>query len=138
MEPFEIVEHTADVGFRAWAEDVAQLFEHSALALMSIAAEPGTITGHGQYVVTVSGHDYESLLVNWLGEVLYLFDSAHFAAREFAVEEITPEMLRARLVGDPRDPARHPWKVIVKAITYHGIEVAERNGRWEARVFVDV
>jgi SHS2 domain-containing protein len=86
----------------------------------------------------VSGHDYESLLVNWLGEVLYLFDSAHFAAREFAVEEITPEMLRARLVGDPRDPARHPWKVIVKAITYHGIEVAERNGRWEARVFVDV
>lgn len=136
--PFEILEHTADIGFRAWGPSPAALFENSALALMNIAANLEHVDGTEQRTVTVSGHDYESLLVNWLEEILYLFDSARFAAREFHVDEITAVLVSGRLTGEPRDSARHPWKVIVKAVTYHDIEVAERGGRWEARVFVDV
>jgi SHS2 domain-containing protein len=135
---FEIVEHTADIGFRAWASTPAELFQNSALALMAIAADAEAVSGSEERTITVGGHDYESLLVNWLEEILYLFDSAQFAPRDFRVDEVTPTSVTGRLVGEPRESARHPWKVIVKAITYHGIEVAERNGRWESRVFVDV
>jgi SHS2 domain-containing protein len=137
-DPFEIVEHPADVGFRAWGSTPADLFANSALALMSIAAEPDTVNGSEERAITVSGHDYESVLVNWLEEILYLFDSAQFAAREFRVDTISTVAVSGRLIGEPRDPARHTWKVIVKAVTYHGIEVAERNGQWQSRVFVDV
>jgi SHS2 domain-containing protein len=137
-DPFEIVEHPADVGFRAWGSTPADLFANSALALMSIAAEPDTVNGSEERAITVSGHDYESVLVNWLEEILYLFDSAQFAAREFRVDAISTVAVSGRLIGEPRDSARHTWKVIVKAVTYHGIEVAERNGQWQSRVFVDV
>ena len=136
--PFEILEHPADVGFRAWGSTVEELYANSALALMNIAADTDILTGSEEWAITVSGHDYESVLVNWLEEILYLFDSAQFAAREFRVEKISTVAVSGRLIGEPRDPARHPWKVIVKAVTYHGIEVAQRNGRWESRVFVDV
>lgn len=138
MATFEILEHTADVGFRAWGNTPAELFENSALALMAIAAEADTIETLEERTISVTGHDYESVLVNFLEEILYLFDSVQFAARVFHVDELTSQLVRARLKGQPRVPGRHPWKVIVKAITYHGIEVAERNGRWESRVFVDV
>jgi SHS2 domain-containing protein len=137
MQPqFEILEHTADVGFRAWGDTAEELFRQSALALAGIAFPNGA--GTDEYPVAVSGHDYESLMVNWLDEILYVFDSAKFAPYDFRVDEVAPTAIRARLIGEPRDAARHQWKVIVKAITYHGIEVVQRNGRWESRVFVDV
>jgi SHS2 domain-containing protein len=137
-EAFTILEHTADVGFLARGATAAELFANAARALMSIAAGPASIAPVENREVEVRGHDYESLLVNWLSEILYLFDTGRFAAGEFEVLDVTPARLRARLHGEPRRPGDHPWRLIVKAITYHQIEVAERNGRWEGRVFVDV
>jgi SHS2 domain-containing protein len=138
LQSFEILEHTADIGFRAWGGTVAELFENASLALITIAADTDAIEAREQREVEVSGEDYESLLVNWLSEVLYLFDADHFAAKSFRVSEIEPTRARGHLLGERRDPARHPWKLIVKAVTYHEIEVTERQGRWEARIFLDI
>ena len=147
--PFTILEHTADIGFRAWGATAEELFANCAAAMMAIAAEDCRIEAREERFVEVAGEDYESLLVNWLSEVLYLFDSEEFAARRFHVDSIdaaetdtrfedTPARLRARLAGEPRHPERHRWTLIVKAVTYHEIEVIERDGRWEARVFLDI
>lgn len=137
-EPFEILDHTADTGFRAWGATVVELFENSARAMMSIAADTAAVTAGGERNVDVEGEDYESLLVNWLSEILYLFDTNAFAPRDFRVEEITPTRLKARLVGEPRDPKRHPWTLIIKAVTYYELRVEQRNGRWESQVFLDI
>jgi SHS2 domain-containing protein len=137
--PFEILEHTADIGFRAWGATPAELFENAARAMMSIASEPSGFGGESEIAVEVSGEDWESLMVNWLSEILYLFDAGKFAPRDFEVREIAPERLRAQLRGEqPRDAARHRWELIIKAVTYHELQVAERNGRWEAEVFLDI
>ena len=135
---FEILEHTADVGFRARGASVAELFEHAAEALLAIAAERRHAEVRETLDVTVDGDDLPSLLVNFLEELLYLFDTGRFVPVRVQVEEVTGSSLRARLSGEPRDPARHPWRLIVKAATYHGLEVGEHEGRWHARVFLDV
>lgn len=137
-EPFRILEHTADIGFRAWGASPAELFENAARAMMSIAADVEAIEAAQETPVEIEGEDFESLMVNWLSEVLYLFDSNEFAPKRFQVDEIEPTKLRARLAGESREPRRHPWKLIVKAVTYHEIEVAEHNGRWETQVFLDI
>jgi protein archease len=137
-EPFEILDHTADTGFRAWGDTPQELFENSARAMMSIAADPSGMRARGERNVEVEGEDYESLLVNWLSEILYLFDTNAFAPSGFQVDEITPTRLKARLPGEPRDPKRHPWTLIIKAVTYYELSVAQRNGRWESRVFLDI
>lgn len=135
---FEILEHTADIGFHAWGAGAGELFEHSAVALMEISCGEIQVEAAREIAVTATGHDYESLLVNWLNEVLFLLDSGRFVAAHFVVDSIQPTHLTARLIGEPRDYARHPWKLIVKAVTYHQIEVTSRNGRWDARVFLDI
>jgi SHS2 domain-containing protein len=137
-EPFEILDHTADTGFRAWGETLAELFENSAKAMMSIAAETSAVEAREKKRIEVAGEDYESLLVNWLSEILYLFDTNAFAPNDFRVDEITPSRLKARLQGEPRDPARHPWLLIIKAVTYYELRVEQRNGRWESQVFLDI
>ena len=146
---FTILEHTADIGFSAWGATAEELFESSAQAMMAIAAEGCLIAAAEERFIEVTGEDYESLLVNWLSEVLYLFDSEEFVVGRFHVESVAaaetntgsrdePARLRARLAGEKRNPKRHPWSLIVKAVTYHEIEVTERNGRWESRVFLDI
>ncbi len=137
-EPFEILEHTADIGFRAWGASAAELFQNAALAMMAIAAESDSIDEREELPVELKAEDYESLMVDWLSEVLYLFDASRFAARRFVVDEISPNGLRARLLGEPRDPRRHPWELIIKAVTYHQLKVVETNGRWETEVYLDI
>jgi SHS2 domain-containing protein len=135
---FEILEHTADIGFRARGATAVELFQHAADAFLSIACNRTEARERETMEVVVDGDDLPSLLVNFLEEILYLFDAGRFATVRVSVDEVTGRLLRARLHGEPRDPARHPWRLIVKAITYHGLEVGEHGGRWEARVFMDV
>jgi len=135
---FEILEHTADIGFRARGDTAASLFEHAADAFLTIAAERHDARQRESLEITVDGDDLPSLLVNFLEELLYLFDTGRFVPVRVDVLEITGTAIRARLSGEPRDPARHPWRLIVKAATYHGIEVGEHAGHWQARVFLDI
>lgn len=137
-ELFEILEHTADVGFRAWGADAGSLFVNAARAMMAIAADDDPVAETAERAIEIDGEDYESLLVNWLSELLYLFDAGEFVAATIEVQTISPARLTARLSGEPRDPARHRWKLIVKAVTYHALEVKNTGAGWEARVFLDI
>jgi SHS2 domain-containing protein len=135
---FAVLEHTADIGFMAEAETPALLFETAALAMLDIAADTRAVEARAQLAIDVAGEDFGALLVNFLSELLYLFDTGRFVPLRLRVEAISPTAVTARLTGESRDPARHPWKLIVKAVTYHGLEVADRGDGWTARVFLDV
>ena len=105
----------------------AELFQNAALAMMAIAAETDSIDEREELPVELNAEDYESLMVDWLSEVLYLFDASRFAGRRFVVDEISSKGLRARLFGELRDPRRHPWELIIKAVTYHQLKVVEKK-----------
>lgn len=138
MNEYEILEHTADIGFRAWGPSPSELFRNAARAMMAIATEPETLSGFEERELETRGGDYPDLMVNWLSEVLYLFDTNQFAARDFRVDDIAADRLRATLIGEPREPERHPWELIIKAVTYHQLKVEQQNSRWQAEVFLDI
>jgi SHS2 domain-containing protein len=135
---FEILEHTADIGFRARARTLPELMETAALALESIALETSTIEPSHEYPLEATGEDAEALLVNWLSEVLYWIDGEQLAFHHFTVREITAGRVAGCGVGERRDPERHPAKLIVKAVTYHQLRLAETPQGWEAEVYLDI
>ena len=135
---FEILEHPADIGFRATAPTVEELFQTAALALQSIAVEFTTIEPRNVYPVAAAGEDYETLLVAWLNEVLYYLDGEQVLLGRFAIDSMSPERIIARGWGEPRDPERHPAKRVVKGITFHQLVVKHEGGQWMARVFLDI
>jgi SHS2 domain-containing protein len=135
---FRVLEHTADIGFEAWAASLGDLFREAAHAFAFIAFDVTNVAGEAEWPVHVTGVDLPALLVNFLDELLYLFDTSTFAPRDVTIEAIDAEHVHARLVGEPRDPGRHSWKLIVKAVTYHGLEVTRDDAGWRARVFLDV
>jgi len=135
---FEILEHTADIGFRARGCTLAELFASAAEALVATAVPDGRIEPRERYALSASGEDLESLLVNWLGEVLYWLDGKRILLRRFVVHEISPQRIAAEAYGEPWDPARHSARVAVKAVTYHQLRVTQDEGGWLAEVFLDI
>lgn len=135
---FELLEHPADIGFRTSARTLPELFENAAVALLSIAAELGDVSPRRQYSLQASGTDLESLLVNWLNEVLYWFDGKRIALSHFQVSLEDETGLTARAFGEPRNPARHRGKVVVKGVTWHQLKVAPDDNGWLAEVYLDI
>jgi SHS2 domain-containing protein len=135
---FEILEHPADIGFRAHGGTLPELFANAAVAMLSIACEPDAVAPRLEYPLAAAGADWESLLVNWLSEVLYWFDGKRIAFREFRIIHLQPEAIRAVARGEPRDAERHRSRLIVKAVTWHQLKVVQTGRGWDAEVYLDI
>ena len=135
---FELLEHTADIGFRATARTLPQLFENAAEALVSVAMDVESIQARESYSFVAEGDSPESLLVNWLSEVLYQLDGESRAMRAFRVEDLQGGRMSGKAFGEPRDPKRHTGRLIVKGITYHQLKLEQTPSGWSCEVYLDV
>ena len=135
---FEILEHTADIGFRVEAKTAAGLFEAAAEALASLAIENTGIEGREAWTLEAAGADDESLLVNWLNEVLWLLDGKRLALVRFEVARAGEGRAIGTAWGEPFDPARHRVRLTIKGVTYHQLEVRREEEGWHAQVFLDI
>ncbi len=132
--PFEEVEHTADWAFRVRGRDLPELFVNAARALSAMQSAPGGEGGPVTREVQADGVDRETLLVNWLNELLHLEHSNHDSYREFEILEMSDTHLRARVRGHSVPRAR----TLIKAVTFHNLVVKRTPAGWEATLVVDV
>ena len=137
MKRFEEIPHTADWSFRAFGKNIAELFENAAFAMFAMqdglkcVSAGATETARA---VEANGIDYESLLVNWLSELLYLQESHRETYPRLQIDELSPTALRARVFGAPY----RKLDKLIKAVTYHNLEIKQTPNGWEAVVVVDV
>lgn len=81
----------------------------------------------------------EELLVRWLNQLIHAFDQGLFVPVTFWVQTMTPTSFICHCEGEERDPARHPWKRIVRGVANRDLEASQlEDGRWTARVLLDV
>jgi protein archease len=136
--PFETFEHTADIGLAARGRTLEELFENAAMGLVDLMVDPAGLREETRLEVSVSAQDRDALLVAWLNELLYVLDARGFLPRRCRITRIGDTDLAAELWGERVDRERHTLRRLVKAATYHGLRVANTNGRWEARVILDL
>ncbi len=135
--PFEVFDHTADVGIVAYGRSLEELFANAAVGMMSFLIDAATVRPGAKRTITVDADDRAGLLIAWLNELLVLLNADGFIPGRFTVQELTDTRLRAEVAGEPVDPSRHRFRLDVKAATYHGLEIG-RNGLWHARIIFDV
>ncbi len=125
MTGFEIMEHTADVGIRATGDTLAEAFANAARGMFSVITDLDTVQRRESRQVEVTSPDVETLLVDWLNELVYLFDVESILFADFAVEIQGEWHLTATCTGERVDRQRHTIKTGVKAATYHALEVRQ-------------
>jgi len=126
-EAYELIEHTADVAVKGYGRDLNEMFANAALGMFNVMTDTSAVKSVGEYRVEVESTDLEGLLVDWLTELLYLFDTQDVLLRGFDVS-IDGNKLTATVRGEKLDRERHPLKSDVKAATYHMLEINEEEG----------
>ena len=136
--PYRQLRHTADLAWRLWGKDLPELFENAGRALSATLTDRRYLRRRATREVSLTADDREALLVDWLNHLLYLFDIDGFLGRDFEVESLTPERLKARVIGESFDPARHPGRTGVKAATFHQLSIVPAGDGWQATVVLDL
>jgi len=125
---FEIVNHTADVGIIAYGGDINQAFANAAKALFSLITELDDVEEILHRDIELTAPDEESLLVEWLNQLIYLFDTENIVFKRFDVTKLNNTQLEARSYGEKVDSSKHRLKTGVKAATYHMLKVDKGDG----------
>ncbi len=137
-QAFEILDHTADIGIIAYGADVKELFSNAALALFSLITELESIQEKLHLDLEVGSEDRDSLLVDWLNELIYLFDAKHVLLNRFDIGSLTYNALKATCYGEDFDPNKHKIKIGVKAATYHLLRLDTYNSGYKAQIILDI
>jgi SHS2 domain-containing protein len=142
LKQYEYLEHTADIKFLAYGKTLEEVFENAALAMFNVMIDTGKVSGETVRKVFLKSPDLESLLVDWLSELLYLFEVDEIVFRKFHVEEIKEEegeySIVAQASGEKFYPESHPFETEIKAVTYNQLEVEKNADGWKAQVVVDI
>ncbi len=151
---WRFLDHTADVGVEIAAPGPRRLFAEALAAFTDTVTVLDRVEPREErrlrVAVRAGRTALEDLMVEWLGELLYLFETENLLFREAEVDlpgfgrhhpdGATGEaVLTATARGERYEPDRHPIKVLVKGVTYHQLEVREVPGEgWRARVIFDI
>lgn len=138
MRPFELIEHTADIGVRAFGSSELEVFENAAAGMFSLIADPELVECRDEFDVRAEADDREALLVEWLNELLYLHESQDLLLKRFEVKKLGETELEARVCGEPIDRGRHELMRDIKAATYHMLKLKESSKGWTTEVIFDV
>lgn len=140
MKRYEMFEHTADIGIRAFGKDMNELFANAAYGLFNQLADLSQVTCAHEENIWLEANNLEELLIDWLNELLYLFSVKKCIFRQFSLRLQDDKKLTAVVKGIKADsPVFHKYiKSEVKAATYHGLRIEHKGNLYVAEVIFDV
>ena len=135
---YRLIDHTADFGMQVFGSDSQELFSNAALALFDVITEMDVLKGRNSCNITASGEDWPDLMINWLREVLYLWNGKEMLVKSVQILSLSENNISAKIYFDAYMPDRHIIKTEIKAVTYHQIQVKSSPSGWKARVIFDI
>jgi len=137
-EKIKYIEHPSDVGFEVYGDTLEELYANAAIAMYSLMTDIDEIEADVERGIELKAEDFQSLMFDWLDELIFLFDSESLVMNKFdiAVNE-TNFSICGNCKGGKYDPSMHVSGIIIKAVTYNMMQI-KKNEVWKARVVLDV
>ncbi|KPJ99368.1 MAG: hypothetical protein AMK71_09890 [Nitrospira bacterium SG8_35_4] len=150
MKKYEQIDISGDVGLRVFGESIEVLFENAAAGMYDLITDVSAINNTEQKEIVLMAEKHEDLLVQWLNELVFLYDTYGFTGKESGVhidkndltsspvDTALPISLKAVISGGIFDPDIHERRLLIKAATYHNLSIGKKNSTWEATVIFDI
>ena len=134
---YKILDHTADVMFECYGKNLNELFENSAIATTDVMVSRRTVGKRIKKEIKIENKRIDSLLFDFLEELIYLKDAEELLFKEFKVS-IKEGKLKAICSCEKIDREKHILKLDVKAVTLHKFEVRQVGKKWIATFILDI
>ncbi|MCS7122161.1 MAG: archease [Archaeoglobaceae archaeon] len=132
---FRYLDHTADIAFEVWGKSFEELIENASYAFYNAFVHLDKIKEKEKKEIEVHGEEIDIVLYRWLNELLFLFDTEFFAAKNVKVYAENLKV-RGELIGSRF--TRELVRVEPKAITMHKFRVEKRDDEYYAFIVVDI
>jgi SHS2 domain-containing protein len=131
-----------DAFIEAYGTTLEEVFENAAMALCDTMIDLKTVIPKREFKLSAKGNDLYSLLFNWLDGVMLLLVADRIAMSHFSLK-ITHNndnsyLLDGTTTGEPLELNRHHYKVEIKAVTYHEMEIKQEENIIIARFLLDL
>jgi len=124
---YETLDHTADIMVRAYGKTIEESFANAAYAMFDQLADLSNVENRQTLKLEIEGNEPEQLLVDFLSELLYIFDTELVLLSEFHLK-YDGLILLVEAKGETIDKNRHMMRGAIKAVSYHAIEIALDKG----------
>lgn len=138
MKKFELLDIAGDAGIRAFGESKQEVFVHAALGMYGLITDIESLKDHTSIVVSTRSDTLDGLLVAWLNELVFHFDTYGFIGKEIEVLNFSDNHIEARISGEEFNPERHVSGLLIKAATYHRLKIEKKGRMWEAEIIFDI
>jgi SHS2 domain-containing protein len=138
MKRFELIDISGDAGIKAFGHSLEDLFSNAAAGMYSLIAEPVSVLPRKSIEIKAEGVSLEGLLVSWLNELIFQFDTYGFIGRDIHIHQLNNTLIMSTIDGEDFVPERHGRGLLIKAATYHKLKIERKEDHWEADVIFDI
>jgi SHS2 domain-containing protein len=135
---YRITARQSELAVRVVGKSQINLFVNAAFALFDVITDTEKIEAKERMQLEVEGSDRDDLLVNWLRELLYLYQGSAYLLKEFTVQEMKDTVVKAEVSGEKLDPDRHEIKQEIAAVAYDQSHMQKTGDQWIAQVILEV
>jgi SHS2 domain-containing protein len=138
MEQFTVLDISGDVGLTAFGDNLQEAFVNIAIGMYTLMTGLDAVAATKMIEVSVENQSPDGLLVSWLNELIFQFDTYGFIGKKIDITEFSETRISAKIAGEEFDPERHEGKLLIKAATYHQLSIAKEDERWKISVIFDI
>lgn len=137
---YRFLDHMTDAILEAYGETLEEAFENAAKGLNDTMVELKTVKPDSEIRITAEGHDLYSLLFDWLDKVMLLLVQDGIVMSDFSVKikQNNGYFLEGIAKGERLNLEKHHYKVEIKAVTYHEMEITQEKGKTSVRFLLDL
>lgn len=145
MKPYQIIEHTADIGLKIYGNTLQELFSNAIKGLFSLICPSLNVCEEKSVflslkhltIVELTAPAEEELLVYWLNEFIYYFFLKNSYPKQIEIDKLEEGKIRARVDLGKRAKTI-PIDTEIKSTTYHDLSIKKINNHWQAQVIFDI
>ena len=138
IKRYRVIPHHSELAVKVFGSSQVELFQNSGWALFDVTTDIEKIETKDCVPLEVEGTDRDDLLVNWVRELLYLYQGSGYLLKEFRINELGDKLVKAEACGEKIDPDRHEIKKEIMAIAYDKSRMAKTGDQWTAQLIFEV
>ena len=135
---YRIMKRSSDLMVKVFGKSQAELFSNSAFALFDVMTDVEKVEIREKLPLEVEGLDRDDLMVNWMRELLYLYQGSGYLLKEFQVQEVKGNYVRGEVRGEKFDPDRHEIRHEIRSVAYHQGRMDKIGDQWTAQVIFEL
>ncbi len=135
---YRILTRSSDLAIKVFGKTQAELFANSAFALFDLMTDVQKVEVREHLPLEVEGVDRDDLMVNWMRELLYLYQGSGYLLKEFKVHEAKETYVRGEVSGEKYDPDRHEIQREFRSVAYHQSRMEKTGDQWTAQMIFEL